>query len=312
MLRLGRWEEAESVYVEALAMQDALPGDRRGSRATILNQLGQIALDTDDRTRAVELLRESVAIERELEAEGAGSLAIGLQSLGSALVGARELDEAEPVLLEALDLDESRLGPEHPGLSPVLSQLSALYRLRGEPGEALPYMERAIDIGRARGGDHADLAYDLTNLAQVLLELDRLDEAEAAARESVRMSRATDGPDSPFLARAILALGATFRSQERFAEATARFDAALGIAQAALPEGHSFTANIVMNRGQTFALAGDWHAAEADLLAAYEVYTAAYGLDDDRTRSIARGLARVYEDWGRPSDAERWREDAGG
>ncbi|MBT8403535.1 MAG: tetratricopeptide repeat protein [Gemmatimonadetes bacterium] len=312
MLRLGRWEEAESVYVEALAMQDALPGDRRGSRAAILNQLGQIALDTDDRTRAVELLRESVAIERELEAEGAGSLAIGLQSLGSALVGARELDEAEPVLLEALALDESRLGPEHPGLSPVLSQLSALYRLKGEPGEALPYMERAIDIGRARGADHADLAYDLTNLAQVLLELDRLDEAEAAARESVRMSRATDGPDSPFLARAILTLGATFRSQERFGEATARFDAALDIAQAALPEGHSFTANIVMNRGQTFALAGDWPAAEADLLAAYEVYTAAYGPDDGRTRSIARGLARVYEDWGRQSDAERWREDAGG
>jgi serine/threonine-protein kinase len=312
LLRLGRWEEAEAVYEEVLAMQPELPGDRRSSRATILNQLGQIALDTDRRERAVELIRESVAIERELDAEGAGALSSGLQSLGAALVSARELGEAEPVLLESLAIDEERLGPDHPGLAPGLSQLAQLYRLRGEPESALPYMQRAIDIGRARRGDHADLAYDLTNLAQVLMELDRVADAESAARESVRMSRATDGPDSPFFARAVLTLAVTLGQQRRFDEARVHFDEALGIAEAALPEGHSFTANVLMNRGRTFRDAGEWALAEDDLLRTHAVYEATYGGDDPRTTAVAGDLAGVYESWGRSDEARRWDQIAGG
>lgn len=311
LLRLGRFEEARDAYLEALAFYDRADDDRRESRAAVLNQLGQVALAMDDRDGAEVRLREAVALQRELDGEGRGDLATSLQTLGSVLVAQRKLDEAEAALVEALEIDEARLGANHPLLSATLAELSALHLLRDDPERALPYTRRAVEIGRTRGEDHADLAYDLTNLAQVLLRAGDLEEAEVTARESVRMSAATDGPESPFLARAILTLGVVLRDRGRLAEAAARLDEALEIAGAALPEGHSFTANLLLNRGRIRTRAGDYEGAEADLVAAHDDYVAALGTDDGRSREVAAALADLHDAAGRPDEAARWRSVAG-
>ncbi len=311
LLRLGRFEEARDAYERALAMYDEMDGDRRRNRGIVLGQLGQVALALDDRDQAEAYLRDAVAVHRELDAEGDGDLPTVLQSLASVLLSQRRLDEAEPLLLESLALDETRLGPDHPLLSPTLTELSSLHLLQDDPQGALPFARRAVAIGRARGEDHGDLAYDLASLAQVLLRAGDAQEAEATAREAVRMSAATDGPDSPFLARAILTLGVVLRDRGEFSEAEARLDEALAIAEAALPAGHSFTANLRMNRGQIRQRAGDEAGAEADLQAAHGDYAAAFGEDDPRTREAAGSLAELYEEAGRLEEAARWRTLAG-
>lgn len=306
LLRMNDFEGARAAYEEALALYDTMEGDQRPRRAAILNQLGQIDLATDDRANAELRLREAVAVQRELDAEGQGDLAATLQTLGSILVARRELAEAEELLLEALAVDEARLGPTHPQLAPTLAELSGLYRLQGAPEKALPYTRRAVELGRARGEDHSDLAYDLTNLAQVLIDTGDLAEAESAARESARMSAATDGPDSPFLARAILTLAIVLRDQGRVSEARTEVDAAVAIAEAALPAGHSFTANLLANRARIAHAGGDLATAETDALAAWESYATAYGEDDLRTRELAGFLADLYTAADRPGDAADW------
>ena len=312
LMRLGRLDEARAAYEESLRLQDDLPGDRRPSTAAILSTLGQIALDADDREGAEAYAREAVTIDRELEAEGQGTLSTSLQSLGAILVSQRRLDEAEELLLESLALEEERLGPLHPDLTATVGELSRILMLRGDPAAALPFLRRAVDIGRARGEDHADLAYDLTTLAQGLTQAGAFDEAAETAEEAVRMSRATDGPDSPFLARAILTWGVVLGDQGRLDDALSRLDEAVGIAEAALPDGHSFTANLLMNRAGIRVDAGDLAGAEADYLASYEVHRDTFGADEARSVSIARRLADLYEDWGRPGDAATWRDVAGG
>lgn len=308
--RLGRTAEARTAYEQALALQDDLEGDRRPSRAVILTLLGQVALDEDDRDGAEDYARQAVAIERELDAEGLGTLSVSLQSLGAILVSQRKLDEAEVALRESLDLDEARMGPNHPALGPTLTELSRIRLLQGDPEGALPYQRRAVEIGRARGEDHADVAYDLVSLAQVLNSAGESAEAESVAREAVRMSRATDGPESPFLARAILTLGVVLEGRNDPRAALEALDQAVGIAEGALPPGHSFTANLHMNRGRIRAASGDRSGAEVDLLSAYEVHRETFGETDPRTLRIAESLSELYLEWGRGDDAERWRETA--
>lgn len=312
LMRLGRLDEARASYEEALGLQDDLPGDRRPSRAVILSTLGQIALDADDRDLAEDYSRQAVEINRELEAEGLGSLSSSLQSLGAVLVSQRRLDEAEALLLESLELEEERLGPTHPDLTATVGELSRVQMLRGDPEGALPFQRRAVEIGRARGEDHADLAYDLTTLAQGLNQVGEVGEAEAVATEAVRMSRGTDGPDSPFLARAVLTLGMVLSKKGDLDAALLQLDEAVAIAEAALPAGHSFTANLRMNRAGVRRDAGDQGGAEADFLASYEVHRDTFGADDPRTVSIASALADLYDGWGRPDDAANWRAAAGG
>ena len=311
LMRLGRLDEARAAYEEALTLQDDLPGDRRPSRAVILSTLGQIALDEDDREAAESYARQAVAIDRDLEAEEQGSLASSLQSLGAILVSQRRLDEAEPLLLEALALEEERLGATHPDLAATVGELSQIRMLRGDAAGAVPFLRRAVEIGRGRGEDHGDLAYDLATLAQGLTRSGAFDEAETTAAEAVRMSRLTDGPDSPFLARAILTLGVVLKNQGRLEGALAHLDEAVTIAEAALPAGHSFTANLWMNRAGVRVEAGDRAGAEADYLASYEVHRDTFGSDDARSQRIAQSLAELYEQWDRPDDAATWRDAAG-
>ncbi|MEK9502608.1 serine/threonine-protein kinase [Gaopeijia maritima] len=306
LLRMNRFDEARQAYEEALALYAEIEGDQRERRAAVLNQLGQIDLATDDRAGAEQRLREAIAIQRELDTEGRGTLAATLQTLGSVLVGRREFDEAEALLLEGLALEEPRLGANHPDLAPTLAELSALYRLQGAPERALPYTRRAVEIGRARGEDHSDLAYDLTNLAQVLIDTGDLDEAETTARESMRMSAATDGPASPFLARATLTLAVVLREQGRMTEARTEVDAAVAIAEAALPPGHSFTANLLSNRARIARATGDMATAERDARAAWESYAEAFGETDARTREVAGFLADLYTDADRAAEAAEW------
>ncbi len=312
LARLGRTAEARESYEQALALQDQLEGDRRPSRGVILTLLGQVALDEDDRDGAETYARQAVAIERELDAEGEGTLSVSLQSLGAILVSQRKLDEAEAVLRESLELDEVRMGADHPTLGPTLTELSRIRLLQSDPAGALPYQRRAVDIGLARGEDHADVAYDLVSLAQVLDAAGEVDEAETTAREAVRMSRATDGPSSPFLARAILTLGVVLASRDQLDQALVALDEAVAIAEAALPAGHSFTANLHMNRGRVRAESGNRTGAESDFIAAYDVHRDTFGGQDPRTLRIARSLAELYEGWGRGEDAGRWKQLAGG
>lgn len=306
LLRMARFAEARAVYEEALALHEGLPGDQREHRAAVLNQLGQIDLATDDPENAERRLREVVAIQRELDDRGRGHLSASLQTLGSILIGRRALDEAEPLLLEALALDEERLGADHPQLAPTLAELSALYRYRGEPERALAPIRRAVALGRARGEDHTDLAYDLTSLAQVLIDLAALPEAEDTAREAVRMATRAGGGDNPFLARAILTLAVVLRDRGEFVEARAQIDRALAIADETLPPGHSFTANLHANRARIAHAAGDHDTAERDALTAWQRYRQSWGADDPRTRDLAAFLAELYTAMGRADDARLW------
>jgi hypothetical protein len=42
------------------------------------------------------------------------------------------------------------------------------------------------------------------------------------------------------------------------------------------------------------------------------VHRDTFGRDDSRSQRIARSLAELYEQWGRPDDAATWRDAAGG
>ena len=83
-------------------------------------------------------------------------------------------------------------------------------------------------------------------------------------------------------------------------------DRALAIAEAALPPGHSFTANLRANRARIAQAAGDPLTAERDALQAWESYRESYGADDLRTRNLAGFLADLYTALGRSDEAAAW------
>ncbi len=109
--------------------------------------------------------------------------------------------EAEPLMKQALKIDEAALGPEHPRVAVDLNNLAQLLQATNRLKEAEPLMERALRIDEAAyGPEHPTVARDLNNLAQLLQDTNRLKEAEPLMERALRIDEAALGPEHPTVA----------------------------------------------------------------------------------------------------------------
>ncbi|MEO8562252.1 MAG: TonB family protein [bacterium] len=73
--------------------------------------------------------------------------------------------EAERLFTEAIAIGERHLGAEHPSLCVALNELGRLCIRRADYARAEPVLERLLQITRAKGSDHPDVATALAGLA---------------------------------------------------------------------------------------------------------------------------------------------------
>jgi len=94
-----------------------------------------------------------------------------LAQAGRYLRDSAQYEQAEPLLQQALAIDEQVLGPEHSDLCTDLNNLALLYSDQGKYELAAPLYQRAIAIDeKALGPQHSNLARDLNNLAELYRE----------------------------------------------------------------------------------------------------------------------------------------------
>ena len=75
----------------------------------------------------------------------------------------------------------------------------------------------------------------------------------------------------------------------------------------ALPPDHWFAATVQGFYGKCLMALERYAEAEQQVLAAYEAVNGALGAEDRRTRTLLERLVELYEAWGKPEDAERYR-----
>ncbi len=88
-------------------------------------------------------------------------------------------EEAEPLYLQAIEIDKASIGEAHPNYATDLNNLAGLYKSMGRLEEAEPLYKQAIEIDKASIGEtHPGYATDLNNLAGLYVSMGRYDEAE--------------------------------------------------------------------------------------------------------------------------------------
>jgi tetratricopeptide (TPR) repeat protein len=158
--------------------------------------------------------------------------------LGSALAQAGNYRDAEPYLLEALELRQSLAGPEDDSIAVDLTNLGNLYSVLGQPEKAERLLRRALAIYRARVGDeHQDVGDVMTSLATLTRDRDPegarqlYESALANFRESLTESH-------PKSAMALDNLGSILRQMGDYAAAEPLIRAGLARRRALLPPDH--------------------------------------------------------------------------
>ncbi|MEO8197305.1 MAG: serine/threonine-protein kinase [Thermoanaerobaculia bacterium] len=179
-------------------------------------------------------------------------------TLGNIRVYQGKLDEALGELEEALGSLEKSEPPQSLLLARVRSDYANALFWKGRPEESERIERKVYGIYLAElGPGDLQTAMHLRNLAVVLDELDHMDEAEHAYRESQAAIERVLGKDHPNTAASYVNLAVLLERREKFDEAEVLYQHALAIRRAKLGNAHTATgqslqlyALFLMNRGR--------------------------------------------------------------
>ena len=109
-----------------------------------------------------------------------------------------EYAKAEPLLQEALEVQEKVLGPEHPATATSLNNLAVLYGAMGEYAKAEPLYQEALRIRqKVLEPEHPDTATSLNNLASLYRAMGAYAKAEPLYQEALQILQKVFGPEHP-------------------------------------------------------------------------------------------------------------------
>ncbi len=177
--RMGDYAAAERAFQQAYELTSDPDFTDLNHRSGAASMLAIVLMETGKYQEATEILEHTLELRREILPAGHIDLAHTMVNLG---VAYRALDNHERTVdlwHEALEIYEVNLGYDHPATAGALANLSIVHSELGQVVEALDTGIRALDTRlRVLGKNHVDVAASRQNLAKLLLDCERLDEAE--------------------------------------------------------------------------------------------------------------------------------------
>lgn len=306
----GHPARSEELYARALEIRQAGLGADHPLVAISLKSLGGAQSRRGKIEAAEAAMREALATQTRLLGQEHPDVTTSMLHLADLLHGSRgESAEAERLYREALEIQQGIFGEEHPALAHAMTNLASLLSERGEHAEAEDLLRRLLELRRRLFGDVSPpVAVTLGDLAAALQRQGRYEEAEALRREALAMWSSTMGPKHHGVAGALASLADLLTARREYAEAEMLYRRSLAIRRAASGEEHPMFGLTLAGLGRLHALRGAYAPAESLYLRAREIVRRETADAHPRVRMIHGGLAELYERWGRPNEARRYRE----
>ncbi len=290
----ARFDDAAAAYRLAFELAGATD-DPDHFRIMSLNGLGEVYRHQGN------LAEATVHYKKALELKAATTTPFNLElgrdytNLATHLLEAGKLDEAEAANLKALEIFELHHGGEHPDVGLTLNNLGMVAWMRGDPTTAEERMGHASRIllasPLARNSDTASL---LSNLAQIKLQLLKLDEAESLTRKALDIWTENHGASSLPVAHGLNSLGEILRRQERLDDALKTYRRSLEVMEHHLGSANTEVATVLNNLALVQRKQERLTEAEASYLRAAQILEEASGGQHIDLAATAFNLGRLY------------------
>ena len=312
LIASGKYDEAESTLREALDIRQEVFGMEDVNVATSLTQLALLLKIEGEDDEAERLTRRALSIRRKLLGNDHPAVATSLNNLGRMLYDKGDYDEAAIFLREAVELDRKTLGLNHPDLAISMTGLGRALLKKGKYTEAEKLLRDSLDLRRkALGNEHPSVATGLCNLAILLTQKGDVDEAESLVKEAQTIWKKTLPPDHQSHSFIFVELGQIQMVRKNYKEAEKLYLEALQIRTHGLPADHPTVVSVKKLMGECLTAQHRYEEAEPMLLDCYRIMSAKPGVKHPDTLEAARDLASLYESWGKPDEAQRWKEKSG-
>ena len=165
----GKYDEAEPLYREALAVQRAKIGDRHLDTLTSMGNLGLLHMAKGDIPAAELLLGEALQGSRETLGDRHPQTLGCINNLGMLLKAKGDFKNAESLYCEALKVQRETLGNRHPNTIISISNLGTLLKSKGDLGAAEPLYREALEVSRETlGYRHPNTLAATNNLGSLM------------------------------------------------------------------------------------------------------------------------------------------------
>jgi len=242
----GRFDDAETLYLQSVDRSRRVFGDVHPETATRINNLAALYYRTDRLDEAAAHYENALAIQRELLDPLHPNLLTVMNNLGALHNRLGNHEQALAVLDEALDGRRQVLGQEHLEVAVTTYHLAnALHGMQHDSEAGQAYADAVRIMKKAAGPDDRRVGVLLNGLAQFHLDTGNWSIARETADEALRINRSgwpeqhrTPAASRLIAARAALELERFEEAAELAAGAVDALDAGPGSAsQAALARG---------------------------------------------------------------------------
>jgi tetratricopeptide (TPR) repeat protein len=338
--RLGRYPEAMAAENEAVTIARGALGEDHPRTIAYLFNLAILTRNTGDPEGALPMLRHVVEVRTRILGESSADTIQSLRSLNLLLVGLGRPADAREVAQRTIRAFDGAVAV--PDADPNLVGQFAAFLLDVRP-EELQDPPRALTLAeRAVASTDRKLYPSLRTLGDALDRAGRTDEAIATYREVLALpegmrswstedrvvallrangrpedvesflndrlasQRAQPQPDERMIAKTMRQLALHHTAQGQQVEAERSFRDAFEILSRVLPADNWELGRIESELGGCVAIRKAFAEAEPLLLEGHRI------LAGDRQATSATAAARkrledLYEAWGRPAEAKRWR-----
>ncbi len=280
---LGLYAQARPLLDRAVSTRRRLPGIEPLELSNSLSHQADLMALQAEFDAGEKAYREAIRIasshpqDRQSEVDLGNSLA----GLGTLLDLEGRYADAEKTLRAALNLRQALYGTKDPDVARTLKDLARTITRGGNPGAAIPLMQRALAVQRELRGNepHPDLAEVLNDMGFVYDENGDLDNAEKFYRESLAMYRRLLGDKHPYVATELENVALTAQSKGDFASAEALLRQSLEIHRELQGESHPETGRALFNLASVQYDRGETREALANMRQVLVIYRKAYSAD---------------------------------
>jgi serine/threonine protein kinase len=279
-----------------------------GYLITAMNGYALLRRAQGDSKEAESLLREAAALRSqaypELKHDPGSSSAV----LALTLTDQGKFDEPIKTVREKISALRGQKADNTPELSANLTGLGSFLIENGEFAEALENLRAAELIYRKLySPSNMQLGDNLRLQAQALSALNQFAEAEAKINATLEIYRAGSSPQYINYPTALLVQGQIYGQTGRTVEAEKLLREAVRIRAENVSETHFLRASANGALGEFLTAQQRFAEAEPFLVGSYESLKKSQAANSPRLRLILLRLANLYEAWGKPEEAERYR-----
>ena len=237
----GDLVESEALVRAVLDGRRQRFGERAPATLASRHKLSMLLDARGDHAAAVVEGAAALALQREVLGDSHPSTLTSMQTLANSLVANGEPERAEPLARESMQGFERQFGDAHVQALAAMNTLAYILDERGDGAGAEALYRRIIAIQQRAGSRHPSAFAPRNNLAMLLMNDDRLAEAEAEFASLVADATAEVGPAHLMTAIFLSNRGLCLTRMGRLAEARDALEAAHAQLLASVGASHART-----------------------------------------------------------------------